>query len=259
MSTARFSERSLTASPALSNLGQLGTLSDIPSIYRTDESIRNLSQGNNTNATREISSNHSLPLLNNLAPMSISSHEVHPPLTWTLGPSCFFLAFAYMSPWTVVGSLISYFQKDHGPDFFVKLNCAFYLPGLPVALLQVIYVSDLEVRFGSQPITLARNLLAFFTLVLIMAVIPSIPVEDGTCWLWVTGMMGAASWLAHGTTTSLASMFPSGALSWLQTGFRMPEVYAFGKAYSFFQLLSSFASLSSSYLYFSLFSLSIIP
>jgi hypothetical protein len=106
---------------------------------------------------------------------------------------------------------------------------------------------------------LARNLLAFFTVVLIMAVIPAIPVKDGTCWLWVTGMMGAASWLAHGTTTSLASMFPSGALSSLQTGCRMPEIYAFGKAYTFFQLLSSFASSFSLYLYFSIFSLSIIP
>lgn len=135
-------------------MGQLGTLSDILSIYPTDKSIRNLSQGNNTNATREISSNHSLPLFSNFAPMSISSHEVHP--HWTLGPSCFFLAFAYMSLWTVVGSLISYFQKENGPDFFVKLNCAFYLPGLPVALLQMIYVSDLEVRFGSQPLTCSK-------------------------------------------------------------------------------------------------------
>jgi hypothetical protein len=33
------------------------------------------------------------------------------------------------------------------------------------------------------------------------------------------------SWHAHGTASMLVSMFPPSSLAWLQTGFRMPELY----------------------------------
>ena len=47
------------------------------------------------------------------------------------------------------GSLISYFKAKQGAYFYVKLYCAFYLPGLPVSLMQQkfdVYVDD---YFGS--------------------------------------------------------------------------------------------------------------
>lgn len=55
----------------------------------------------------------------------------------TLLPYSFvFISFGYMLPWTALGSLISYFKFTYSAQFFVHLYCAFYLPGLFVAVLQ---------------------------------------------------------------------------------------------------------------------------
>lgn len=99
----------------------------------------------------------SSPSSSSYSPTTPSSKH-KPPLTPTptLGPCFLLLALAYMSSWTVMGSLVSYFKQHHGPDFFVKLNSAYYLPGLPLALLQKHYDSALDARFGSRAAYLAR-------------------------------------------------------------------------------------------------------
>ena len=38
-------------------------------------------------------------------------------------------------------------------------------------------------------------------------------------------MLGIFGWLAHGTASMLASMYPATAIAYLQTGFRCPEIY----------------------------------
>jgi hypothetical protein len=38
-------------------------------------------------------------------------------------------------------------------------------------------------------------------------------------------LLGVCGWLCHGTASMLASMYPSSAIAWLQTGFRCPEIY----------------------------------
>ncbi len=158
---------------------------------------------------------------------SSSSLPPPPPLLTipTLGPCFLLLALAYMAPFTVLGSLISYYKTQHGPDFFVKLNCAFYLPGLPWALAQQWCDPALDARFGSLRTYTARNVVAFGVLAGVLVVVPWTPPTDTLLLLGLTAVMGAASWLAHGTVTTLVIMFPPAAQAWLQTGFRMPEIY----------------------------------
>mmetsp|Transcript_53057 Transcript_53057/g.147185 ORF Transcript_53057/g.147185 Transcript_53057/m.147185 type:complete len:276 (-) Transcript_53057:913-1740(-) len=55
----------------------------------------------------------------------------------------------YMVSWTSIGSLIAYFKARQGARFYVKLYCCFYLPGLPVSLLQQKYDEKLDKMFGS--------------------------------------------------------------------------------------------------------------
>jgi hypothetical protein len=57
-----------------------------------------------------------------------------------------FISFGYMLPWTSLGSLISYYKNTYSANFYVKLYCAYYLPGLPVALLQHRFDSYLEIN-----------------------------------------------------------------------------------------------------------------
>jgi len=46
------------------------------------------------------------------------------------------VACGYMVPFTSIGSLIAYFKYAYGPEFYVQLYCAFYLPGWPISELQ---------------------------------------------------------------------------------------------------------------------------
>lgn len=159
-----------------------------------------------------------------------STHKPPHTPTPTLGPCFLLLALAYMSSWTMMGALVSYFKQHHGPDFLVKLNCAYYLPGLPLALLQQHYESALDARFGSHAAYLARNLLAFSMLTLVLLRLPSVPASDASMLLGLTSVMGTFCWLAHGTASTVAVMFPRAAMAWLQSGFRMPEMYTLGKS-----------------------------
>ena len=159
----------------------------------------------------------------------LSTHKPFLTPTPTMGPCFLLLALAYMSPWTIMGSLVSYFRQNHGPAFFVKLNCAYYVPGLPLALLQQHYDSTFDSRFGSYAAYLARIILAIFVLTLTLLCLPSVPASDAATLLGLTSIMGTFSWLAHGTASTVVSIFPPAALVWLQSGFRMPEIYTLGK------------------------------
>ena len=59
-----------------------------------------------------------------------------PPMTRRIAAAC-------------AGSLIAYFKYRQGASFYVKLYCAFYLPGLPVSLLQQKYDEKMDLFFGS--------------------------------------------------------------------------------------------------------------
>ena len=71
-------------------------------------------------------------------------------LPW-IYPVCFFaVSFGYMCAWTSFGSLISYYKHQFGSKFYTMIYCAYYLPGLPVCLLQYKYDTFFDVKYGSQ-------------------------------------------------------------------------------------------------------------
>ena len=53
------------------------------------------------------------------------------PLVFTL------VSFGYMFPWTVIGSQVHPLSEAFGDTFFVYLNIAFYISGLPTSIIQV--------------------------------------------------------------------------------------------------------------------------
>jgi hypothetical protein len=63
------------------------------------------------------------------------------------------VACGYMVPFTSIGSLIAYFNYTYGPKFYVKLYCAFYLPGWPISELQRRFDEpfDRKVRMSVEP------------------------------------------------------------------------------------------------------------
>lgn len=133
------------------------------------------------------------------------------------------ISFGYMLPWTSLGSLISYYKNTYSANFYVKLYCAYYLPGLPVALLQHRFDTYLDNKYGSKNTYLARGLFAFVSMILIL--ISMVWLEQKVVLLILFAMLGVCGWLCHGTASMLASMYPSAAIAYLQTGFRCPEIY----------------------------------
>jgi len=130
----------------------------------------------------------------------------------------------YMSSWTAIGSLIPYFKAHYGADFYVKIYCAYYLPGLVVSLLQQRYDSYFDAKYGSWRSYMARMCGSFLLVACMVLVLPFLP-DIPDLRICVMAVIGAFSWLMHGTACMLVAMFPPAATAYLQTGFRCPEIF----------------------------------
>lgn len=75
------------------------------------------------------------------------------------------ISCGYMLPWTSLGSLISYYKATYGASFYVKLYCAYYLPGLPIAMLQYRYDNYVDSIFSSQWTYLFRGLTSYMIMI----------------------------------------------------------------------------------------------
>lgn len=144
-------------------------------------------------------------------------------------PSEYFLAFfmlmscGYMLPWTSLGSLITYYKATYSASFYVKLYCAYYLPGLPISLLQYKYDVYLDLKYGSQRTYLFRGMISYVVMMGIL--ISLIWLKSRIALIILFVLLGVCGWLCHGTASMLVSMYPPSAIAYLQTGFRCPEIY----------------------------------
>lgn len=133
------------------------------------------------------------------------------------------ISFGYMVPWTSLGSLISYFKHTYNANFYNKLYCAYYLPGLPVAFLQHRFDSVVDQQLGSRNAYILRGTISF--LVMVGILVGMVWWRDQDTLIMLFAVLGVSGWLAHGTASMLASMYPATAIAYLQTGFRCPEIY----------------------------------
>jgi uncharacterized membrane protein len=144
-------------------------------------------------------------------------------------PKHYFVAFAaasfgYMLPWTALGSLISYYKNIHGADFYVMIYCLYYLPGLPIAMLQYRYDDLFDNTLSSQRAYLLRGILGYVTMVCV--IFAMIWYTDKASLMVGFLLLGITGWLCHGTASMLAAMYPVPAIACLQIGFRVPEIYS---------------------------------
>lgn len=141
------------------------------------------------------------------------------------------ISCGYMVSWTSIGSLIAFFKARQGADFYVKIYCAFYLPGLPISLLQQRYDEQIEQKFGSARAYMYRVCTAQGLKIVTLFIMPFVPrlVSDEDAipniMLGFMVVIGIFSWTCHGTACQLCSMFPPSSTAYLQTGFRTPEIY----------------------------------
>lgn len=133
------------------------------------------------------------------------------------------ISCGYMLPWTSLGSLITYYKATYSADFYVKLYCAYYLPGLPISLLQYKYDVYLDLKHGSQNTYLLRGMISYIVMMSVLVLL--VWMKSRTALIFLFTLLGVCGWLCHGTASMLASMYPPSAIAYLQTGFRCPEIY----------------------------------
>lgn len=129
---------------------------------------------------------------------------------------------AYMLPFTCIGSLIIYFSSMYGKNYFIYLNIAFYMSGLPTCLIQRKVDSYVDVFYGSK-FTYRRRLggcLSIMTICLILA-----PFLDFYTLILDVVIVGCCTWICHGSTTSLSGMVQQNSSIMQQIGFALPAVY----------------------------------
>lgn len=90
---------------------------------------------------------------------TVAEHDRDPPESFLF--LFLLISFGYMLPWTSLGSLISYYKATYSASFYVKLYCAYYMPGLPIALLQYRYDTYMDSIFSSRWTYLFRGLTAY--------------------------------------------------------------------------------------------------
>jgi hypothetical protein len=156
-------------------------------------------------------------------PEASTSDTTVPEDSFILAACFLLLSFGYMVPWTSLGSLITYFKYTYSANFYVKLYCCYYLPGLPVALLQYRYDLELDRRFGSKRTYLLRGAICYIVMIAIIS--NMVNIHERYALILVFALLGVCGWLCHGTATMLASMYPPYAIASLQTGFRCPEIF----------------------------------
>lgn len=147
----------------------------------------------------------------------------------TSGSSTFFkiafllISFGYMLPWTSLGSLISYYKYTYSASFYVKIYCAYYLPGFPIALLQYHYDEKIDKYIGSSRTFLYRGIICFICLSVLVYCQSWFLSE--TSLIAAFTLLGVFSWWLHGTASMMAAIFPRIVITYLQIGFRSPEIY----------------------------------
>jgi hypothetical protein len=119
---------------------------------------------------------------------------------------CFWaVSFAYMCAWTSFGSLISYYKHQYGSEFYTKIYIAYYLPGLPVCLLQYKFDTYHDIKYGSHQTFLVRGMFCISTMVFI--IMAMILLNQQFLLVLCFGLLGALSWAAHGTASTLAALY----------------------------------------------------
>mmetsp|Transcript_13451 Transcript_13451/g.27453 ORF Transcript_13451/g.27453 Transcript_13451/m.27453 type:complete len:451 (+) Transcript_13451:158-1510(+) len=137
-----------------------------------------------------------------------------------------FISASYMSLWVSLGTLIDYYNVRYGPLFFLFLNTSFYAPGLPIAVMQHKMDQKYDMKYGTKA-TWGFRVIGGMIVLLVCSFL--LPLSHSSLAIILTTLtIGIFTWTAHGTLTTITSLYPTRAVSYLQFGFQVPNIYVLG-------------------------------
>ena len=131
------------------------------------------------------------------------------------------VSFGYMFPWTVIGSQVNTLSETFGNTFFVYLNIAFYISGLPTSIIQKCMDGKADNKYSSQVTYTLRTVLPQLAQIVLVLMIPRTTYEQ---YIVIAGLLGVCTWAVHGSTTKLAAMVENKSATYLQMGFVAPAM-----------------------------------
>ena len=144
---------------------------------------------------------------------------------WLHGLAILVIPFSYSYLIAATNGLVAVWHQAYGPRFWVYVNACFLLPGLPCAGVQLMYDISWDLQFGSFP-TFAVRMIVYFVC-LAAAAVTLIVDRSRTATLGALVVVGFVTWMAHGTASHIAQLFPTHAMILLQTGMQMAGVAVF--------------------------------
>eukprot|EP00892_Ulva_mutabilis_P004022 jgi/Ulvmu1/1992/UM012_0154.1 len=121
----------------------------------------------------------------------------------------FTVAVGFTMPWAALSSELGYLKMIHGPNFFLYLNIAYFLPSAPILLLQLALDQHYNRIFGTAISTLARQGLAQIVCAVSCLVLPFLPWTNFKTMLALAAIIGTVNSTAFGSSNQLVARFPA--------------------------------------------------
>lgn len=122
---------------------------------------------------------------------------------------CFFLiSVTYTIGWTTISSELAYYKGLFGPSILLQLNLAYFLPSIPILVLQTYLDEHFDRRFGPGKATAFRFSFAIGGILGISLAYPLLP-EHRAPILACVALLGVASGILFGSSYQLVSRFPT--------------------------------------------------
>ncbi|KAK9828283.1 hypothetical protein WJX74_007233 [Apatococcus lobatus] len=136
---------------------------------------------------------------------------------WT--PFCFFLvSVAYTIGWTAISSMLAFYKQLYGPQILLQLNTAFFLPSIPILLIQTQCDAQINRSLGIATATACRLFVGLGGSAIICALYPFYA-ESVPYLLWITAFLGVFSGIAFGSSYQLVAYFEPVNTVALTTGY----------------------------------------
>ncbi|KAK9849775.1 hypothetical protein WJX84_003292 [Apatococcus fuscideae] len=134
-------------------------------------------------------------------------------------PVCFFLvSVAYTIGWTAISSMLAFYKQMYGPQILLQLNTVYFLPSIPVLLLQTQCDARINRSLGIATATAGRLFVGLGGSAIICALYPFYA-ESVPYLLWVTAFLGVFSGIAFGSSYQLVAYFEPVNTVALTTGY----------------------------------------
>lgn len=140
--------------------------------------------------------------------------------TGSWAPSaCFFcIAVAYTIGWTAVSSELTYYTSLYGPEILLLLNVAYFVPSVPIMVLQTLTDTAFDRAFGVASATAYRFVIGLGGATLVCATLP-FHAQKASVLLGAVALLGIFCGVAFGSSYQLVSRFSARESVALTTGF----------------------------------------